>query len=88
MGGFGLRATARLQPAMLASMNSPAKLMSHQSRQLGRGGMVNSARLPHDSKSACIGILWNNVKVHMRYFLMRERAIILQHVVRGCASCF
>ena len=88
MGGFGSRATARLQPAMLASMNSSAKFMNHQGRELGRGGMVNSARLPHDSKSACIGIFWNDVKVHMRHFLMRERAIILQHVVRGCASCF
>ena len=73
---------------MLASMISSAKFMYHQSRERGRGGMVNSARLPHDSKSACIGILWNDVKVHMRHFLMRERAIILQHVVRGCASCF
>jgi len=88
MGGFDSRATARIQIARFAPMNSPAKLMSHQSRQLGRGGMVNSARLPHDSKSACFGIFWNNVKVHMRHFLMRERAIILQHVVRGCASCF
>ena len=56
--------------------------------EFGGGHVINGAGLPYQRKAATILIFWDNVKVHVRYFLMRKRAVILQNVVRHCACGF